>query len=73
MTLRERAVPAAHPSRQLALAAQPHPLLGFQLRHFDQMGEHAEPVAPRQPAEVGERFGDEARGFIRSAIAWLII
>jgi hypothetical protein len=71
----ERPAPRAEisVSRQPPLAAQPDPLLGFQLRHLDQMGEDAESVTARQPGKVGKRLGNEAGGFIRSAVPWLII
>jgi hypothetical protein len=45
----------------------------FQLRHGEQEAEHGEPVAPRQPCEVGGGLRDQGRGLIRSALLrWII-
>jgi hypothetical protein len=56
------------PSRQTALAAKPHVFLRFQLRHRKQEAEHVEPVAPRQPGQLGGNIGNEGRGLIRTAV-----
>ena len=58
---------------QLPLAAQPDPLLGFQLRHLEQRHEDAKLVAPRQQGQIGDGFRDEARGLIRPALPGRII
>ncbi len=55
-------------SRQLALAAKSDVLLGFQLRHLEQPHQHAKPVTPRHPREVGDRLSNEDGGLVRSAI-----
>jgi hypothetical protein len=61
------------PSRQLALAAKPDPVLRFHLRHLEQTHQHAEPVTPRYPRKVGGSFGNEGRGLIRPAIPQRIV
>jgi hypothetical protein len=43
--------------------------LGFQLRHPQEMAEHVEPVALRQPGQFRGGFGNECRGLVRPAIA----
>ncbi len=54
--------------RQFMLAAQPQIFFGFQFRHPEQMAEHFEPVAVRQPNQVGRGFRDEGSRFIRAAL-----
>jgi hypothetical protein len=54
--------------RQTPLAAKPEALLGFQLRHPEQEAQHLEPVAPRQPRQIGRGLGNEGRGLIRPTI-----
>jgi len=54
--------------RQLSLAAKPQPLLRLQLRHAKQEAEQAEPVATRQPGEVGDHLRNKGRGLVRTAI-----
>ncbi len=61
------------PSRQLPPAAQSDVLLGFQLRHFEQTHQYAEPVAPRQQRQIGHRIGDEARSLVWPAIPRRIV
>jgi hypothetical protein len=67
-----------HSSRQLALAAQPQPLFGFQLYHRQQIVEHAELVAPGELGQFGNGLPDEGRGLIRAALPirflnWLLV
>jgi hypothetical protein len=47
--------------------------LGFQLRHPQQTTEHLEPMALRQPGQIGDGFRNVSRGLVRTAIAaWFI-
>jgi hypothetical protein len=56
------------PSRQLPVAAQPDALLGFHSGHLEQKDQHAEPMAPRQPGQIGNGFSNEGGGLVRPAI-----
>jgi hypothetical protein len=65
--------PGAALSGKLVLAAKPEVFLRFQLRHPEQMAEHVELVAPRQPGKVSSSLCDKGRGLIRPALlAWFI-
>jgi hypothetical protein len=44
-------------------------LLGFQLRHPQEVAEHLKPMPLRQQGQVGGGFRNECRGLVRSAIA----
>jgi hypothetical protein len=61
-------------SRQFALAAQPHPLLGFELRHPQEVAENVEPMTTGQLDQFGNGFRNEGDGLIRAALLplWLI-
>jgi hypothetical protein len=48
-------------------------LLGFQLRHIENIAEHAEIVPPRQLAEFGDRAGNVMRGLVRSAVTGRVV
>jgi hypothetical protein len=50
------------PSRKPGFAAQPDVFVGFQLRHPQQTAEHLEPMALRQPGQIGDGFRDKSRG-----------
>jgi len=55
--------------RESGLAAKPDVFLGFQLRHPQEMAEHLQPMALRQPGQLGNGFRDECRGLVRPTIA----
>jgi hypothetical protein len=59
---------AAKVSRQLALAAKPQALFGFELHHPEQMAEDLELVAPGQFAQIGNGLRDEGHGLVRAAL-----
>lgn len=42
--------------------------LGFQSRHAEQKAKHVEPVAPRQPGEIGHGLRNEGRGLVGVAL-----
>ena len=46
----------------------PDALFRFHLRHLEQTDQHAEPVTPRQPGQLGGNIGNEGRGLVRPAI-----
>src|SRR5262245_6234750 len=56
-------------SRQPPPTPQPEVFLRLQLRDREQIAQMIEPVAPGKPREVSERLGDEACGFVRTALA----
>jgi hypothetical protein len=60
-------------SRQLALAAQPQPLFGFELHHPEQVAQDLQPVAPGQFAQIGNSLRDEGHGLVRAALPTLFI
>ena len=64
----ERAAQAPPTSRQLALAAKPQALFGFELHHPEQMAEDLELVAPGQFAQIGNGLRDEGHGLVRAAL-----
>ena len=59
---------ASKGSRQLLLAAQPQIFLRLKFGHPQQMAEHLEPVASRQPDQIGRIFRDEGCGFVRPTL-----
>jgi hypothetical protein len=60
-------------SRQIALAAKPDVFVRFEQYHPEQMAEHIEPMAPRQPSKVGSSLRNQGRSLIRTALAaWFI-
>jgi len=61
------------PSRKPGFAAQPDVFVGFQLRHPQETAEHLEPMALRQPGQIGDGFRDKSRGLIGPAIAARLI
>jgi hypothetical protein len=63
----------AQASRKPGFAAQPDVFVGFQLRHPQQTAEHLEPMALRQPGQIGDGFRDKPRGLIGPAIAARLI
>ena len=62
------------PSRQLALAAQPQPFFGFELRHPQEMVEHVEAMTTGQFDQFGNSLRDEGYSLVRAALLppWLI-
>ena len=55
-------------SRQLALASQPQPLLGFELRHPQEMAEDVEPMTPGQLDQFGNGLRNEGHGLVGAAL-----
>lgn len=60
-------------SRQLALAPQPQPFFGFELRHSKQMAEHLEPVAIGEFCQFGHGLRDEGHGLVGAALLACLI
>jgi hypothetical protein len=55
--------------REPGFAAKPDVLLGFQLRHPQEMAEHLQPMALRQQGQIGDVFRNECRSLVGPAIA----
>ena len=64
----------ADTSRQLALAAQPQPFFGFELRHPQEMVEHVEAMTTGQFDQFRNSLRNEGYGLVRAALLppWLI-
>ena len=64
----------ADTSRQLALAAQPQPFFGFELRHRQEMAEHVEAMTTGQFDQFRNSLRNEGYGLVRAALLppWLI-
>src|SRR5262245_5932485 len=56
------------PSRQLALAAQPQPLFGFELCHAQEMAQNLQPVAFREFHQFGNSLRNEGHGLVGAAL-----